>query len=85
MPTSQLDRMQANPAGDWSIDDVAALCREHGIRCTPPRGGGSHWKVSDPTQRDILTIPRRRPIKVVYIRKLVRFVQAVMEARNAKA
>jgi hypothetical protein len=45
----------------------------------------AHWKVSDPTQRDILTIPQRRPIRSIYIRKLVRFVQAVMEARNAKA
>ena len=85
MAASRLDRMQANPAGDWTIDDVAALCHEHGIRCTPPRGGGSHWKVSDSTQRDILTIPQRRPIKPVYIRKLVRFVQGVREARNAKA
>ena len=85
MATSRLDRMEANPAGDWTIDDVAALCREHAIRCTPPRGGGSHWKVSDPTQRDILTIPQRRPVKAVYIRKLIRFVQAVREARNAPA
>ncbi len=85
MAASRLDRMQANAAGDWTIDDVAALCREYGIRCTPPRGGGSHWKVSDPTQRDILTIPQRRPIKAVYIRKVVRFVQTVREARNAKA
>jgi hypothetical protein len=51
----------------------------------PPRGGGSHWKVSDPSQRDILTIPQRRPVKPVYIRRLVRFVQAVMEARDGKA
>jgi hypothetical protein len=43
------------------------------------------WKVSDPTQRDILTIPFRRPVKPVYIRRLVRFVNAVREARDAKA
>jgi hypothetical protein len=77
--------MAASPAGDWTIDDVEALCREHGIRCTPPRGGGSHWKLSDLTQRDILTIPHRRSIKPVYIRRLVRFVRAVMEARDGKA
>jgi hypothetical protein len=79
---SRLDRMLANPAGDWTIDDVSALCREYGIRCAPPRAGGSHWKVSHKTQRDILTIPQRRPIKPVYIRKLVRFVRAVMESRH---
>jgi len=49
--SSRLDRMRANPAADWTIDDVATLCREHVIRCTPPSGGGSHWKVSDQTQR----------------------------------
>jgi hypothetical protein len=85
MAVSRLDRMTASPAGDWTIEDIEALCREHGIRCTPPRGGGSHWKVSDPTQHDILTIPRRRPIKPIYIRRLVRFVRAVMEARDAQA
>jgi hypothetical protein len=77
--------MQANPAADWSMDDVASVCHEHAIRCSPPTGGGSHWKVSDPTQRDILTVPNRRPVKVVYIRRLVRFVELVKSARHGKA
>jgi hypothetical protein len=85
MTDSRLDRMRANPVGDWAIEDVAALCREYAIRCTPPSGGGSHWKVSDPTQRDILTVPNRRPIKPVYIRRLARFVDSVRKARDAKA
>jgi hypothetical protein len=85
MSRFRLDRMEASPAGDWTMADVEAVCREHQIRCSPPRGGGSHWKVSDATQRDILTIPQRRPIKPVYIRRLVRFVRAVMEARDGKA
>ena len=77
--------MRANPAVDWTIDDIAALCRDHAIRCTSPSGGGSHWKVSDPTQRDILTVPNRRPVKPVYIRRLVRFVELVKSARDGKA
>ena len=85
MAQSRNDRMRANPADDWTIEDVAALCREHAIRCTPPSGGGSHWKVSDPTQRDILTVPNRRPVKPVYIRRLVRFLELVKNARHAKA
>lgn len=72
-----LPRMRRNPAGDWTIADVVALCREYGVRCTPPSGGGSHYKVSHPTQREILTIPYRRPIKPVYIRALARMVAAV--------
>jgi hypothetical protein len=81
----RLDRMRSNPRGDWSIKDVATLCKEHGIDCMPPDGGGSHWKVSDPSQHDILTVPAHRPIKAVYIRKLVRYVEQVRKARNAQA
>jgi hypothetical protein len=32
-----------------------------------------------------MTIPQRRLVKPVYIRKLVRLIQAVTEARDAKA
>lgn len=83
--SSRLDRMRANPAADWLIDDVVGLCREYGIRCSAPSGGGSHWKVSDPSQRDILTVPSRRPVKAVYIRRLVRFVEQVESARHGKS
>jgi len=83
MKSWRVDRMRASPVGDWNIADGEALCREHNIRCMPSSGGSSHWKVSDPTQTDILTIPQRRPIKPVYIRRLVRFVDLVKEARNA--
>lgn len=73
--------MRANPQGDWDISDVTAVCREHGIACESPRGGSSHYKVSHPSQVEILTVPFKRPIKPVYIRKLVAFVDAVENAR----
>lgn len=73
----RLEEMRRHPAGDWRIDDIAALCREFGILCAPPRGGGSHYKVAHPRVAEKLTIPFKRPIKAVYIRKLVAFVDAV--------
>ena len=76
-----LPLMRRNPAGDWTIPDVGRVCRAFGIRCIPP-SGGSHYKVSHASQPEILTIPARRPIKVVYIRKLVRFVEAVGAAHG---
>jgi hypothetical protein len=72
--------MRRNPAGDWAIGDIQAVCREFGINCVPPRGGGSHYKISYFSRQEILTVPFRRPIKPVYIRKLVRFVEAVRDA-----
>lgn len=78
-----LDDMRRNPAADWIIGDVLAVCAQHGVRCSPPSGGGSHYKVSHISQRSILTIPRARPVKPVYIRKLVRFIKAVQGGVDA--
>ncbi len=79
-----LNRMRASPSSDWRVSDVETVCRAFGVRCVPPSGGGAHFKVSHPSQREILTVPFRRPIKPVYIRRLVRFIDAVRGA-NAKA
>ena len=76
MSKSLVARMRANPRGDWTISDVEAVCRTFGLMRSPPRGGRSHYKVSHPLLRDILTIPQRRPVKPVYIRKLMRFLDA---------
>jgi hypothetical protein len=31
MPSDLLESMRRNPAGDWRISDVQALCLEHGL------------------------------------------------------
>jgi len=79
MPSGLLDRMRRNPAGDWTIRDVETICREHGVMFRPGKGT-SHCHAKHPAAREILTIPARRPIKPVYIRKLVRYIEAHGEA-----
>ena len=75
-----LDRMRNNPR-DWRIDDIVAVCRSYGIACTPP-GKGSHYKVKHGSMAEILTIPAHRPIKPIYVRELVRFIDKVLEASS---
>jgi hypothetical protein len=82
MAESLLEQMANNPKAGWSIRDVATVCAQHGVACKPPRGGGSHYKVYHPQARAILTIPSRRSIKPVYIRRLVDYIKA-LTARNA--
>ena len=72
----RLEAMRANPGGDWRVSDVEAVCRDHGLRCSPPRGG-SHFKVAHPALPEMLSIPFARPIKQVYIRRLVAMIDAV--------
>lgn len=74
-PDALLERMRANPR-DWKIEDVIRACDVAGVACTAPRGG-SHYKVKHPAVTEILTIPAHRPIKPVYIRALVRFIDRV--------
>jgi hypothetical protein len=79
----RLEAMRANPRGDWRIADIEALCAEHGVRCVAPRAGGSHYRISHPQLEEKLTIPFKRPIKPVYIRKLVAFIDRLGNARNS--
>ena len=75
-----LERMRAN-ARDWRIEDVKTLCAAFELELDRPPGG-SHYSVKHSSQPRRLTIPFRRPIKPVYIRKLVRYVDAVRAARE---
>jgi len=72
-----LQRMARAPQGDWTMDDVRGLCEAHGARFR--RGTGSHVTISHPALPEILTVPAHRPIKAIYIRKLVRFVQDIRD------
>lgn len=72
--SKRLEAMRRNPAGNWTIGDIAALCEEFSVMCEPPRGGGSHYRIAHPALAEKLTIPFKRPIKPVYVRHLVRFI-----------
>lgn len=75
-----LERMRANPR-DWRIEDVRTVCSAFELDLDRPPGG-SHFGVSAAGWRDHLTVPFARPIKPVYIRQLVRFIDAVLAARE---
>ena len=72
--SKRLEAMRANPRNNWQMSDVVALCREFGVSCEQPRGGGSHNKIAHPHVHRILTVPSKRPIKPVYIKQLVAFI-----------
>lgn len=74
MASDLLERMRRNPAGDWHIRDVEAVCHEYGLLFRAGKGT-SHCHARHPSAREILTIPARWPIKPVYIRKLVRYIE----------
>lgn len=80
MSDDLLSRMRGNNQGGWTIKDVETLCGQHGLSCLPPRRG-SHYKVKRPGVKIILTIPFHRPIKPVYIRRLVWLIDLRLEGK----
>lgn len=80
--SKRFEQMRWNPRADWRIEEVQAVCKEFDIVCERSRAGSSHYKITHASQYEILTIPFKRPIKPVYIRKLIEFVEAVRNARD---
>ena len=79
-----LEKMRANPKADWRIEDVETLCRQVGLTLSPP-SGGSHYMVTSPHAAGGLPVPFARPIKPIYIKKLVSLADAHSMKENGIA
>lgn len=70
-----LEKMKSNPQGDWNIQHITNISKALGLTLKKPNGG-SHYGVSSPLLSGALTIPARKPIKPVYIKKFVNMCDA---------
>ncbi len=70
-----LSAMRTNPLG-WRIHDLERVARAVGATVRKPRG--SHVVSAHPHMRELLTVPAKRPIKPIYVRRFVAWVEAVM-------
>ncbi len=79
-----LERMKANPQGDWSIGDIQTVARAFetsGLAARAPKRG-LHDTISHPDHPDILTIPARKPIKPIYVRRFVSIIESISWAKE---
>jgi hypothetical protein len=63
-----LEKMRRNPH-DWRIEQLEIIARHYGI--TIRKSGGSHVVFDHPQWVELLCIPAHRPIKSIYIKKLL--------------
>ena len=80
-----LERMRANSRADWRIEDVQTVCRAFGLSYRKAGGGSSHATISHPSQAQILTVVARRPVKSIYIVKLVSLIDSVLQGNHEGA
>ena len=73
----KIEAMRANPKGDWHIGDFETVANALGMHVR--KRGGSHVVFSHAKCRTRLTVPARRPIKPVYVRTFIEFVDEIRE------
>ncbi|NJD69059.1 MAG: hypothetical protein C3F12_04285 [Candidatus Methylomirabilota bacterium] len=66
-----LEQMKANPR-DWRIESLKSVAHALGLAHRQPRG--SHVIFRHPNGA-MLSVPARRPIKPVYVKKFVRLIE----------
>ncbi len=69
-----LEAMRANPR-DWRIASLESVAHAHGANVRKP--GGSHVVFEHLALDEALTVPARRPIKPVYVRRFVRWIDTL--------
>lgn len=68
-----LERIRNNPRDDWRITHIETLAKRYGFSINRPKRGSSHVTLRHDSGAR-LTIPDHRPIRPMYIRRLVKMI-----------
>ena len=74
--TKLLSAMRQNP-NDWAMAKLLTVARRHGLEVRST--GGSHHVFSHASVRDPLSVPAHRPIKAIYVKRLVALIDQIQE------
>jgi predicted RNA binding protein YcfA (HicA-like mRNA interferase family) len=74
--------MRRNPRADWRIEQLKAIADRYGFA---HRQQGTSHVTFRPPRGDKLTVPARRPIKPVYIRKFLALIDAQETTHGGQA
>lgn len=69
--------MRSNPR-DWRIEQLEAIARRYGVNIR--KSGGSHVVFDHPSLVELLCIPAHRPIKPIYVKKLLQLLNLLEKA-----
>ena len=72
-----LEKMRLNPR-DWRIEQLETIAKRHGVNVR--KSGGSHVVFEHPKWIELLCVPAHRPIKAIYVKKLVSLIETLGES-----
>jgi len=70
-----LDEMRRNPKADWRIQQLDTVARAYDVNVRHARG--SHVVFEHPSVTRALSVPARRPIKPVYVRRFGALIEDI--------
>lgn len=70
--TKTLAKMKSNPR-DWRIEQIETIGEQYGFNVR--KTGGSHFVFVHELLEEQLTVPSRRPIKPIYVKKFVALIE----------
>jgi len=79
--TRILAKMRRGPL-DWRIEDFEVVASAYG--CAIRRSGGSHVVFTHPGSLEAQSIPAHRPIKPVYVRHFVAWIDSLEEGHGTE-
>lgn len=82
---TKLDKLYSqivNNPKDVNFDDIDKLLKRYGFERRQPRGGSSHYSYYHPDLQDVVTIPRSRPIKAIYVKKALDAIRKIEADRS---
>lgn len=68
-----LQQMKSNPKADWTPDNIKTLSKAYSL--TMRQRGTSHAVLTN-SKGEHLTVPMHKPIKPLYIKRLVELIEA---------
>ncbi|MGD0132945.1 MAG: type II toxin-antitoxin system HicA family toxin [Bryobacteraceae bacterium] len=66
----------------WRIEELQAVAVDNSVEWRRPGRGGSHVIFSAPGVREIVSVPAKRPIKPIYIKKFLALIDAAGDAEQ---
>lgn len=74
--------MRDNPTDDWRIEQFETVAKHYGVNVR--KTGGSHVVFDHPKWIELMTVPARRPIKSIYVKKFV-VLSDILEVPDERA
>jgi len=72
-----LEKMRHNPKADWTIEHVRTVANAYDVIWDRPSGGSSHETYRSKSGSFRVTVVAKKPIKPIYIKFFVEFIDKV--------